>query len=368
MPVDTGFIVYNDRNYPNFIRLLEDLHIVGQPSDMSFGFSSHRPDFEYSSFVPGGLLAQPANLFNPVFHAMVRDILKFNRCAVTDLEAHRLNGRTLGHYLDELKLGEAFLNYYLIPMGSAIWSTPLKEMFQFPAQSFVRFFLNHGLLALKGRPRWLTIPGGSQRYVQAFRSRFTGEVVLNAQLAAVIRDDSGITVLEKNGGKRRFDYAILATHADEALALLGDPSPEESILLGAWEYTRNTAVLHTDISAMPRRKKAWASWNHMLQDPLDAEAPVSLTYHMNRLQRLDADQEYFVTLNRHAPFPQETIHKTIHYTHPKYTLKSLRSQAELPGLNGVRRTFFCGSYCGYGFHEDGVVAALRAVSAFGVSL
>ncbi len=368
LPIDTGFIVYNDRNYPAFIRLLESLNIVGQSSDMSFGFSSRHPDFEYSSFVPWGLLARPANLLNPDFYAMIRDILRFNRIAVNDLESGRLTGLPLGDYLHRLHFSDPFLNYYLIPMGAAIWSTPLHEMFHFPAESFVRFFLNHGLLALKARPHWQTIPGGSQRYVQVFRQRFSGEVMLNARIAALTRHAGHVEVVHENGRKQHFDYAVLSAHANESLKLLGDPTPDELRCLGAWEYTPNTAVLHCDASAMPRRKKAWASWNYMLQDPIEAEAPISLTYHMNRLQRLDANQDYFVTLNRRQPFPEEKIHRIIHYTHPKYTLKSLAAQPRLPSLNGIKRTYFCGSYFGYGFHEDAVVSALRAVEPFGVGL
>jgi len=367
-PIDTGFIVYNDRNYPTFIRLLQSLGIQGQASDMSFGFSSREHDFEYSSYVPNGLLAQRKNLLNPIFYSMVLDILRFNRRAVSDLLEHKLEGLTLGAYLDQLKMGEPFMNFYLIPMGAAIWSTPLREMFLFPAKSFLRFFYNHGLLALKGRPEWRTIPGGAQTYVREIRSRFKGEILLNTSITAIRRTPEEVQVEEVSTGRRNFDFVVLAAHADESLRLLSDPNEDEKRLLGAWEYISNTAVLHTDKAAMPKNKRAWASWNYMFETPLQPDVPVSLTYHMNRLQSLKTEQQYFVSLNRHQAVPTEHVHKVIHYTHPKYTPQSLATQAALTGLNGLSRTFFCGSYFGYGFHEDAVKSAVDIAEMFGIVL
>ncbi len=368
LPVDTGFIVYNDQNYPVFIRLLTELGIRGQPSDMSFSFSSQTPDFEYSSYVPAGLLAQRKNLLNPVFYSMVRDILRFNKQAVKDLQENKLEGLTLGDYLKKLKMGRPFMNFYLIPMGAAIWSTPLREMFLFPAKSFLRFFYNHGLLALKGRPLWRTIPKGSHTYVHEIERRFKGQIRLNAEIESVRRTPEKVTVREKNSTTQDYDYAVFATHADQALPLLADASADEKRLLGAWEYTSNTAVLHTDASAMPRRPSAWASWNYILESHQTQDSPVSLTYHMNRLQSLQAQKDYFVSLNRQTGIPQEHVYRVIHYTHPKYTPKSLAAQAGLPALNGQQRTFYCGSYFSYGFHEDAVKSAAAVSAMFGVTL
>lgn len=367
MPIDTGFIVYNDRNYPTFIRLLQELGIQGQTSDMSFSFSSREHDFEYSSYFPQGLLAQRKNLLNPVFYAMVFDILRFNRQAVRDLLDNKLEGLTLGTYLDKLKMGDPFMNFYLIPMGAAIWSTPLREIFLFPAKSFLRFFYNHGLLALKGRPQWRTIPGGAQSYVREIRSRLKGEILLNASITAIRRTPEDVQVEEKNTGRRNFDFVVMAAHADESLKLLSDPAADEKRLLGAWEYISNTAILHTDESAMPKSRRAWASWNYLFETPLQPDVPVSLTYHMNRLQSLKTERQYFVSLNRHQAVPTEYVHKIIHYMHPKYTPQSLATQSALTGLSGMNRTFFCGSYFGYGFHEDAVKSAVAVAEMLGVS-
>lgn len=367
-PVDTGFIVYNDQNYPTLIRLLQQLGISGQPSDMSFSFSSRSHHFEYSSYVPRGLLAQTKNLFNPRFYSMVFDILRFNRQAVRDLLGNRLEGLTLGAYLDKLEMGEPFMNFYLIPMGAAIWSTPAREMLLFPAKSFLRFFYNHGLLALKGRPSWRTIPGGSQTYVREIRARFKGDVLLNTDIRAIHRTPEEVRINEKSTGARCYDFVVLASHADESLKLLADPEEDEKRLLGAWEYIPNTAILHTDESAMPESRRAWASWNYILETPLHPDAPVSLTYHMNRLQRLNTQKQYFVSLNRHQRIPDQHVHKVIHYTHPKYTPQSLATQTALTGLNGLNRTFFCGSYFGYGFHEDAVKSAVAVAEMFGITL
>jgi len=367
-PIDTGFIVYNDQNYPTFIRLLQRLGVQNQPSDMSFSFSSTQHDFEYSSYVPAGLLAQRKNLLNPAFYSMVLDILRFNRQAVRDLLDNKLEGLTLGAYLDKLRMGEPFMNFYLIPMGAAIWSTPTREMLLFPAKSFLRFFYNHGLLALKGRPSWRTIPGGSQTYVRAIRAELKGEILLNAVLSGIRRTPEEVQIEEKNTGRRGYDFVVVASHADEALKLLTDPSDDEKRLLGAWDYIPNTAVLHTDESAMPVNRRAWASWNYILETPLHPDTPVSLTYHMNRLQSLKTHKQYFVSLNRQTAIAEEHIHKIISYTHPKYTPQSLATQPALAGLNGSNRTYYCGSYFGYGFHEDAVKSAAAVAEMFGLAL
>lgn len=367
-PVDTGFIVFNDRNYPQFIKLLARLGLKGQPSDMSFSFSSERHDLTYSSYVPGGLLAQKRNLLRPVFLNMVRDILRFNRESTRDLHAGTLGSRTLGAYLEQGSFSKAFMDFYLVPMGAAIWSTPTAEMLDFPAESFLRFFDNHGLLALKGRPNWMTVPGGSQTYVKAMFSKFRGTLTLKSEIGEVRRSADQVRVTLKNGREESFDCVIIGAHANEALRMLGDPSEEERKLLGAWSYTRNRAVLHTDLSAMPWTKKSWASWNYILENVPSVKPPVSLTYDMNRLQNLKTENRYLVTLNRQEPLEPAKIIKEMEYTHPAYTWDSMRTQEKLPSLNGVRRTFFCGSYFGYGFHEDAVKSALAVTEFFGEGL
>lgn len=367
-PVDTGFIVFNDRNYPHFIKLLARLGLKGQPSDMSFSFSSERHRLTYSSYVPAGLLAQKRNLLRPAFIFMVRDILRFNRESTRDLHSGALGAQTLGAYLEKGRYSKPFMDFYLMPMGAAIWSTPTAEMCDFPAESFLRFFDNHGLLALKGRPNWMTVPGGSQAYVKAIFAEFRGSLSLKSEVGAVYRRPDRVTVALKNGREEDFDCVVIGAHANEALRMLGDPSAEEQQLLGAWTYTRNRTVLHTDESAMPWTKKSWASWNYILENSPAAVSPVSLTYDMNRLQNLKTVKNYFVTLNRHQPLDPQSVIKQIDYTHPSYTWDSLRTQEKLPSLNGVRRTFFCGSYFGYGFHEDAVKSALAVTSFFGQGL
>jgi len=367
-PVDTGFIVFNDRNYPLFQKLLAGLGLQGRSSDMSFGFSSEADGLEYSSYVPRGLLAQRRNLLRPAFWRMVADILRFNRKALEDLREDRLGEIPLGAYLETGRFGKAFRDYYLIPMGAAIWSTPLAGMLDFPAQTFIRFFDNHGLLALSGRPRWMTVPGGSRTYVKALLERFRGSLEKNAAIASIRRDRDGVTVRTADGRQSRHDYVVIAAHADEALRMLADPGEEEKRYLGAWTYTRNHTVLHTDASAMPGRRAAWASWNYRIEEPRNPARPVTLTYHMNRLQGLQTEKEYFVTLNRDKSFAPGTVLREIEYTHPAYTTASPLAQSGVRGLNGQNRTFFCGSYLGYGFHEDAVKSAVEAARCFGGEL
>lgn len=365
--VDTGFIVYNDRNYPNLIRLFSHLGISGQPSDMSFGFYSEEKDFMYNSYVPGGLFAQKKNLFRPAFYAMVRDILRFNKKASADLLEDRLQGLSLGEYLEKGKYSASFRDCYILPMGAAIWSTPADSMLRFPACTFLRFFHNHGLLSLKGRPHWMTVPGGSHSYIKAMTKRSRWTARLNVKISCVRRSPDGISIHETDGRRSDFDYVVIAAHADEALKLLEKVSSAENELLGAWSYTENRTLLHTEGRWMPPLKKAWASWNYIEEKRRGSGPPfVSLTYHMNRLQRLKASQDYFVTLNTSHEISPAKIVKEIVYTHPLYTEQSLRTQERLPSLNGRDRTFYCGSYFGYGFHEDAVKSAFEAAKHFGM--
>jgi len=366
--VDTGFIVYNSRNYPNFINWLERHGIQGQDSDMSFGYSSELSNVAYSSFIPWGIFAQKKNIFSPRFHKMIRDIKTFNEQATSDLNSGGLGNMTLAEYVADKNYSAAFRDFYLFPMGAAIWSTSLDEMAAFPAEAFFRFFSNHGLLALKDRPQWMVIPGGSQNYVKQVLANFKGTVKTNAEISSISRTQDEVSVRYQTGETERFDYVVLATHADEALVLLEEPSDEERRLLSPWEYSSNHTVLHWDESVMPKEKGAWASWNYRVEKPHSASHPVTLTYHMNRLQSLKTTRQYFVTLNREKAIDPLKITKEIDYMHPKYSIESMATQAELPKLNGQNRSFFCGSYFSYGFHEDAVKAALAVVKHFGVSI
>jgi len=365
-PIDTGFIVFNDRNYPTLLRLFERLGIKGQLSDMSFGVNVPSIDFQYSSYVPRGLFAQKKNFFRPVFWQMIRGILRFNKEAVRDLMSGRVRQQTLGEYLVKRNYSEPFRKYYLIPMGAAIWSTPCGQMLDFPAENFMRFFYNHGLLSLKGRPHWMTVPGGSQSYVKVIRRELEGKYRVSLPALQIKRDENSVTVMTSQVAEK-FDYAVVAVHADEACRLLSDPDSEETRLLGPWTYSKNRAVLHCDESVMPSCPEAWASWNyHRSSEATDAS--VSLTYHMNRLQALKTQKQYFVSLNLEKPPAPEKIIRETDYWHPVYTPASLKAQKDLPSLNGRRRTYYCGSYFGYGFHEDAVKSGVQAASLLGGEL
>ncbi|MCB9799983.1 MAG: FAD-dependent oxidoreductase [Candidatus Omnitrophica bacterium] len=367
-PVDTGFIVFNHRNYPLFTKLLSELDVQAADSDMSFSFSREKDHFAYSSYVPRGLFACRRNFFNPFFFRMITDILKFNRSAAEDLRTGKLRNISLGDYLKAGGYGKGFMHHYLIPTGAAIWSTPFEEMFNFPAESFIQFFDNHGLLSLKNRPQWKYIFGGSQTYVRKIVKDFRGEIFYNAPVTSIRRTEAFVSVSEHSGMEKHYDYVVIAAHADEALKMLTDSSAREKKLLGTWSYSKNHAILHTDPSAMPRNRKAWASWNYIEETPRDPNAPVSLTYYMNILQRLKTRENYFVTLNRRKPVLKNHIIKEISYTHPTYNSASVKTQADLPGLNGLNRTFYCGSYFGYGFHEDAVRSSVDVARHFGIEL
>lgn len=368
LPVDIGFIVFNHRTYPLFTRLLDQLGVPTRESDMSFSLDCRRSGLVYASHSVGGLFAQRRNLVRPAYLVMLLEILRFNRAARRDLRAGRLAGITLGAYLRAQRFRPFLRDHYIIPMAAAIWSSPDAEILDFPMETFARFFDNHGLLRVTDQPRWRFVAGGSRTYVAAFTQRFRGAVAAGAPVAGLLREADGVRVRLANGALRRHDGAVVATHADEALALLEDPSPEERRALAPWRYSANDVVLHTDPSWMPEERRAWASWNYRREAAQAPGAPLTLTYHMNRLQRLETPRPYFVTLNPTRPIPAaRVIHRT-RLTHPTYTFASLAAQERLPGLNGRRRTWFCGSYFGYGFHEDAVRAGVEVGRSFGIDL
>jgi predicted NAD/FAD-binding protein len=365
-PVDTGFIVLNDRTYPLFTEFLSQLSVPVRDSDMSFGFYDERKGLQYSGNGIGGLFAQPSNALKPSFLRMIWDIRRFGREGAADLEKGGV-APVLGRYLESKRFSKAMIEDYLLPMGSAIWSTPPGEIWDFPAETFLKFFQNHGLLDLSDRPQWQTVAGGSQSYVRAFLKSFQGRVQLNAELKNVIRGE-GEVVIQTRDSRFSFDHAVIASHADEALRMLDNPTPEEKRLLGCWSYQKNHTVLHTDISVLPPNRRAWASWNYTREKETGPAGKTSLTYHMNRLQGWEARNQYCVTLNRSESIPLKSVLREFHYTHPSYTLASVKSQAELPSLNGPGNIYFCGSYFGYGFHEDAVKSAVAVGQKLGVEL
>lgn len=366
-PVDTGFIVLNDRNYPTFSRLLAQLGVPVRDSDMSFSYWNQRTGLQYSGSGLNGLFAQRVNLLRPSFWHMIRDVARFFREGWEDLSSGALASLSLGDYLTSKGYGAPFVEEHLLPMGAAIWSTPAPRMREFPARTFLRFFENHGLLTLDDRPQWKTVVGGSHMYVKRIRAGFQGRVLEACPVGSVARNGSGVTVRPLQGEAMQFDAAVIAAHADEALGMLENPTPAEARLLGEWRYTRNDTVLHSDESVLPPNRRARASWNYVREDR-EREGAVFLTYDMNRLQGLNAHAPLLVTLNRGAAYPPDTVLGRFDYAHPAYSSASLATQADLPQLNGEGGIFFCGSYFGYGFHEDAVKSAVSVARQFGLDL
>jgi predicted NAD/FAD-binding protein len=363
--VDTGFIVFNDRNYPNFERLLERLGVASQPSTMTFSVSDGRGDFEYNGSSPNGLFAKRAHLVTPWFHRMIADMARFQRAARALLSSTS-PGPSLGDWLEQHSFSRPFIDRLIVPQASAVWSADPHQMWSFPARYMAEFFENHGMLSFRGRPQWRTIRGGSARYVEALLAGFSGKLFLGTAVRSVSRHREHVVVTPATGEPQRFDEVVLATHSDQALALLEDASDREHELLGTIPYQANEAVLHTDVRMLPRRRRAWASWNyHLLEDPGDR---TTVTYHMNRLQSLDAEREFCVTLNRTQEIDPAHVIRRIQYAHPVYTAGGVQAQQRFAEISGRERTHFCGAYWGWGFHEDGVVSALRVAKRFGVTL
>ena len=355
LDVDTGFIVFNDRNYPNFERLLERLGVASQPTTMSFSVSAVDEDFEYAG-TPRGLLAQPGNLTRPGFVRMVGEYVRFNRDARVLLQSG--DDRTsLGDWLAELRYSDAFVRRLIVPQASAVWSADPRQMWSLPARFLVTFFHNHGMLSLINRPTWRTVTGGSARYVEALTAPFTQRVRLRTPVERIERFSDHVLVTPRGGEPERFDEVVLATHADQSLSMLADASEREHEVLAAIPYQANEAVLHTDRALLPRRRAAWSSWNyHLLDDP---DGMSTVTYHMNTLQRLTSRHELCVTLNRTAAIDPAKVIATIPYAHPVFTAAGWRAQGRHAEISGVNRTHYCGAYWRWGFHEDGVVSAQR---------
>ena len=361
--VDTDFIVYNEATYPNFIALMEHLRVATQPTEMSFAVSLDGGRLEYSGTSVAGLFAQRSNLVRPRFWAMLQDITRFYRNASRDTLAGGAADISLGDYLAAGGYGAAFRDDHLLPMAAAIWSAPCSEILSYPAAAFLRFHHNHGLLQLADRPVWRTVTGGSSVYVQRLRAALSGEVRLGSPVRQVRRGTDDV-VLTGDGWNETFDQVVFATHADQTLAMLADPDQAEVEALGAFRYSRNRAVLHGNEALMPKRRRAWASWNH-IGDRARPDAACAVTYWMNRLQGLPDERPLFVTLNPPDTLRTDTIlHEEI-YEHPLFDAAALDAQQRLWWLQGARRSWFCGAYVGSGFHEDGLQAGLAVAEELG---
>ncbi len=362
---DTGFMVFNDRTYPNFIEMLRMLDVPARWSDMSFSVRCDRTGLEYQGSSLSGLFAQRRNLLRPSFYRMLRDVLRFNRRSLELLRGDD-DELPLGQYLDRNRYSRQFIEHYLVPMGAAIWSAPPDRFLRFPARFIVNFFNNHGLLTVRGHPRWKTVGGGAARYVEALTRPYADRIRLNCPVVSVRRHPDRVAVAWKHGGAEDFDAVVLAAHSDQSLSMLADASPAERTILGAIGYQRNETVLHVDSSLLPRCRRAWASWNYCI--PPEEGRPVVLTYNLNRLQGHTSPDPICVTLNATPAIAPDKILRQIEYHHPVYSREALAAQKRFEEINGRNRTYFCGAYWGHGFHEDGVNSALAVGRSFGVAM
>jgi len=365
-PVDTGFLVHNERTYPNLIQLMPLLGVQTPDSDMTFSVKHEQADLEWAGSSIASLFVQKRNLLRPGFWRMLRDILSFNADADALLKLSRERGYSLGELLDSKGYSREFMDWYLLPMGAAIWSSPMSGMRAFPAETFIQFCLNHGLLQIFDRPQWRTIQGGSREYVKAMCARI-GDVRLNTPVQKVWREASGVMV-QTGTGAESYDKVILATHTDQAAALLQDASTNEQAVLGNIAYQPNTAWLHTDASLMPVRRGAWAAWNYSASKGQDNDSPVAVTYWLNQLQPLPCKTDLFVTLNPPQPPAAATVIRRIDYAHPLLDQAAYAAQQRLAAIQGEDRVYFCGAWAGYGFHEDGLKAGMRVAQLMGASI
>ncbi|MHC8388377.1 NAD(P)/FAD-dependent oxidoreductase [Pseudomonas sp. MDT2-39-1] len=361
--VDTGFIVFNDWTYPNFIRLLGQIGVGFKPTEMSFSVTDPDSGLEYNGNNLNSLFAQRRNLLSPGFWGMLRDIQRFNKEARRDLDEERIAlDTTLDDYLKNGRYGERFILHYIVPMGAAIWSMSMADMLGFPLQFFVRFFKNHGLLSVSNRPQWRVIEGGSSAYIGPLTATFKEKIRLSCPVTRVERDEEGV-IVHSAGGSERFDKVVFACHSDQALKLLAKPSDAEHSILSALPYADNEVVLHTDTRLLPTRKLAWASWNYRLGGPGQTRAAV--TYDMNILQGIQGDTTFCVSLNQSAGIEPSKVLAKFTYAHPQFSLTAVAAQNRWEELDGAQHSYYCGAYWANGFHEDGVVSALRVARSFG---
>ena len=364
-PVDTGFIVFNEKTYPNFIKLLDQLGVSRQPSNMSFSVRCAKTGLEYSPTTLNSLFAQRRNLVRPAFYRMLADIFRFRRASKALIQSSD-HDTTLSRYLDTMGYSKWFRDFFILPMGAAIWSADPARFEDFQARSFAAFFHNHGFLNVRDKPPWFVVQGGSREYVRKLIEPFQGSLRPGCPVRSVARHETHVDVTTREGGVERFDQCILAAHSDQALAMLADPTESERDVLGALPYQENRTVLHTDSSTLPAHRSCWASWNAFL--PKDPQSGVALTYYMNRLQSLRAPVDFCVTLNRERAIDAAKVIRTLTYHHPIYTPRGFAAQKRFHEISGQHRTHFCGAYWGYGFHEDGVKSALAVCRSFGKDL
>jgi predicted NAD/FAD-binding protein len=363
VPVDTGFIVYNEINYPNLTALFGHIGVSTQPTRMTFSVSTDDGGFEYSGSGLFGLFGQPSNIFRPRQWRLVADLLRFFRSSRVRLAAYPA-GISFGDFLAEEGYSSVFIDNHILPMGAAIWSTRMSSMLDFPACTFINFYANHGLLQVKDRPPWRTVSGGSKRYVERLIADSDIEVMTGAAVRRVGRTGTCVHIEDECGVVRVFDHVVIATHAEQALRVLGDATRQETELLGAFRYERNRAVLHRDKRFMPQRRRLWASWNYLKQ-ARGTESALCVTYWMNSLQSLPTTTDLFVTLNPTGDIHPKAVDAVINYEHSVFTAEAIRAQPLLWSLQGKRRTWFCGSYFGYGFHEDGLQSGLAVAEQLG---
>ncbi|MEZ8965198.1 NAD(P)/FAD-dependent oxidoreductase [Vibrio breoganii] len=360
--VDTGFIVYNDRTYPNFIEMMNEIGVRGNPTEMSFSVRNDGNGLEYNGHALSTLFAQKRNWFNPKFYSFISEILRFNKLAKSLADDDSLEDQTLGSFLEQQDFSDYFSENYILPMGAAIWSSTLADMRVFPLSFFLRFFLNHGLLDIKNRPQWYVIDGGSRAYIEPLTQGFSDKILLNSPVEKVQRTPMGVRLLV-NGEWLQFDQVIFACHSDQALKILGEEQTQlETDVLGDMRYQANEVVLHTDTNLLPKRNKAWASWNYYLSGDQDQENRLpTLTYDMNILQHIQSEHTFCVSLNNSPNIDKNKILRSFIYHHPVFTRESIAAQGRSEELQGNNATWFCGAYWRNGFHEDGVHSALQVV-------
>lgn len=367
--VDTGFIVYNEPNYPNLVGLFNTLDVATRSTDMTFSASILNSGLEYAGNSLDTLFAQRKNLLSPRFLKLVFDILKFNRHAKALINDDQANNQlTLGEFLSELRIGRAMQDDYLLPMAAAIWSCPPQKMQSFPAKSFAQFFNNHGLLNVRDRPQWRTVLGGSQRYVDKLLASFSGETIVNNGVNKIERHADSVTITLDDGQQHNVDQVVIATHADDALSLLSAATEQEHRLLSSFRYQENDTYLHTDSKLMPEHPKVWSCWNYLAQQSGETTSSVSVSYWMNALQGLDPSQDYFVSLNPIHTIDPSKIIRRINYMHPVFDNEAMAAQQQLDQLQGQNRTWFAGSYFGYGFHEDALTSAVSIAKKLNVPI